>query len=215
MASPSVSYYCQMLCEISCYELTASATVWADFDWRPPPAHFWPIREGLPWLVPDSILPINNRYMNLELLMLEKRMKGGNREEGAFGGLFRFKNLLSSALTLYNSEIFTRAALMHRFTSIVSYTFHAHVWTSLSLWLNFHASAINQIMQHFTTAFDFTGLVTYSSSHSNSCRCIDRSSRKNSFPGGSHSCSDRILELGNREILSHWMVFNSLEMFMS
>ena len=64
-------------------------------------------------------------------------------------------------------------------------------------------------------AFDFTALVTYSSSHSNSCRSIDRSSRKNSFPGGSHSCSDRSLELGNREILSYWMVFNSLEMFMS
>ena len=70
-------------------------------------------------------------------------------------------------------------------------------------------------MQHFTTAFDFKALVTYSSSHGNSCRHIDRSSRKNSFPGCSHSCSDRSLELGNREILSHWMVFTSLEMFIS
>ena len=66
-----------------------------------------------------------------------------------------------------------------------------------------------------TAAIDFTGLVTYSSSHHNSCHRIHRSSDRNIFLGGSHSCSDRSLELGNREILSYWMVFNSLEMFMS
>ena len=205
-----------MLCENIIYELTASAAVWADLDWRAP--KLISDQSGKPF--PDwfrtpywlSITMNHSRTLNSWEAFWGKKQ----RERGLFGGYFVKKESLlfcSHPLLLVNLYDSSFNAQIYIYIFIF---FHAsHVWSSLTLWRNVHASAINKVMQHFTTAFGFTSQVTYSCSHSNICRSIDRSSRKNSFPGGSHSCSDRILELGNREILSHRMVFPSLEMFMS
>ena len=181
-------------------------------------AHFWPIREALPWLVPDSILTINHWYMNHSRTLNSWEAFWGKkqRERGLFGGYFvKKESLLFCSHPLLLGNLYDSSFNAQIYIYIFIFFHASHVWSSLTLWRNVHASAINKVMQHFTTAFGFTSQVTYSCSHSNSCRSIDRSSRKNSFPGGSHSYSDRILELGNREILSHWMVFTSLEMFMS